>query len=84
MAKQSTVMRAAGVAALLGLAACSGPPWTLNKSPNAIALRWYSDETSAFSADQLAELHCRSWGKSAELTADVKDGSDEIAKFRCR
>ena len=53
MARSSAVMRsipksairAAGIAILLCLAACSGPPWTLNQSPDGITLRWYPDET---------------------------------------
>jgi len=77
---------AAGFAALLGLAACTPPwtPWTLTQSPDDITLRWYTDDTRAATADQIAALHCRSWGKTAELTSDAEDGSAEIAEYRCR
>jgi len=68
----------------LGLAACSGPPWTLSESPDAIALRWYPDEISIAAAEEAAELHCRSWGKTAELAHDARDGSAEVAQYRCR
>jgi hypothetical protein len=73
-----------GVMLLLGLAGCGGPPWTLSKSPEAIAVRWYPDETNIVAADQLAELHCRSWGKAAQLATDIRDGSAEVAQYRCR
>jgi hypothetical protein len=84
MSKLSATVRAAEIAALLGLGACSGPPWTLSKSAHDITLRWYSDDTPAAAAYQVAELHCGSWGKSAELASTVKDGSDQIAQYRCR
>lgn len=78
---------AVGVAALLGLAACSAlpwSPWTLSQSPDQITLRWYTDNTPAAAADQVAALHCESWGKMAELTSDAEDGSAEVAEYRCR
>lgn len=84
MSKLSATMRTAGVAALLGLGACSGPPWTLNKSPYEITLRWYPDNTPTIAADQVAALHCGSWGKAAELASTLQDGSDQIAQYRCR
>ncbi len=73
-----------GFAVLLALAACGGSPWTLAKSHDDIALRWYPDTTPAAAADEVAPLHCRSWGKYAELASDAQDGSAEIARFRCR
>jgi hypothetical protein len=84
MSMRSLMIRGAAAALMLALAGCGGPPWVLSQSPEHIALRWYSDTTPAVAAVQLAELHCRSWGKSAELTAAAKDGSDEVAQFRCR
>lgn len=82
MSKLWLTVEAAGIAALLGLSACSEPPWTLSQSPD--DMRWYADNTPAASADQVAALHCRSWGKTAELTSDAEDGSAEIAEYRCR
>jgi hypothetical protein len=76
--------RVAGVTLVISLAACSGPPWTLSKSADEIALRWYPDETSIAAAGQTAELHCHSWGKTAQLAADLRDGSAEIAEYLCR
>jgi hypothetical protein len=76
-----------GAAAMLGaaaLAGCNGPPWTLNQSPAGIALRWYPDATPTAAADQIAQLHCRSWAKSAELVSNNQDGSARIAEYRCR
>jgi hypothetical protein len=84
MSKLRATVRAAGIAALLGLSACSGPPWVLAKSEHDISLRWYSDNTPSAAADQVAELHCASWGKSAELASAIKDGSAQIAQYRCR
>lgn len=78
---------AVGVAALLGLGGCSAlpwTPWTLSQSPDHITLRWYTDSTPGAAADQVAALHCRSWGKAAELRSDAEDGSAEIAEYRCR
>jgi len=76
--------RIAGTSALLGLAACGGPPWTLSKSPDAITVRWYPDETGIVAAGQLAALHCQGWGKAARLESVSHDGSAEIARYRCR
>jgi hypothetical protein len=76
--------RAAGIAIFLCLGACSGPPWTLSQSPSEINLRWYSDDTPSAAADTVAQLHCQSWGKSAELVAYDQDGSAEIGRYRCR
>ncbi len=90
---------AAGFAAVLILAGCSGPPpaqvadepalpwyppWTLNQSPDQIALRWYPDATPSAAAAQVARLHCQSLNKSAELASDMRDGSAEVAEYRCR
>jgi hypothetical protein len=84
VAMQSIMGRTAGMLLLFNLAACSGPPWTLSQSPEAIALRWYPDETTLGAADQRAEQYCRSWGKAAQLAADLRDGSAEVAQYRCR
>jgi hypothetical protein len=80
------MVRGGLAALLLGMAACSPPlpPWTLTRSPDDITLRWYPDNTPSLVADQVAELHCRSWGKSALLASDTQDGSAEIAQYRCR
>lgn len=72
------------VAVLLILVACGGPPWTLNQSPDGIDLRWYPDTTPSAAADTAAQLHCRSYGKSAELIAYTQDGSAQLGKYRCR
>lgn len=84
MAIETAIRQLAGMTLLIGLAACGGPPWTLSKTPDAIAVRWYPDETDLVSADQLAELHCRSWGKTAQLATELRDGSAEVAQYRCR
>ena len=76
--------RAARVGVLLYLAACSGPPWTLSQSPSEINLRWYPDDTPSAAADTVAQLHCQSWGKSAELVSYDQDGSAQIGRYRCR
>ena len=78
------IFRAAGVALLLAAGACSGPPWTLNQSPNGIELRWYSDDTPSTAADNAAQAHCRSYGKNAELIAYDQDGSAQLGRYRCR
>src|SRR6516165_1115603 len=64
-----SAIRAAGIAILLCLAACSGPPWTLDQSPDGITLRWYPDNTPVEVASSVAQLHCQSLGKNAELIA---------------
>jgi hypothetical protein len=76
--------RIVGTLLLLGLGACSTQPWVLSKSPHAITVRWYPDETSVLAANQLAALHCQSWGKAAHLASDIRDGSAEIASYDCR
>jgi hypothetical protein len=77
-------LRAAGVAVLLTLGACNGPPWTLNQTPDAITLRWYADETDSAVADSVAQAHCQLSSKSAELISYDQDGSAQIGKYRCR
>jgi hypothetical protein len=79
-----TITRVAGLAILLGVTACSGPPWTLAQSPDAITLRWYPDETDPAVADQLAQAHCASLSKSVELVSYDQDGSAQIGRYRCR
>ena len=76
--------RAAAVVAPLALAACTGPPWTLNQSPTEISLRWYPDETPSAAAEAIARQHCRSSGKNAELVSSTQDGSAQLATYRCR
>jgi hypothetical protein len=77
-------VRAAGVAILICLGACNGPPWVLNQSPDEINLRWYPDNTPNNVADLVAQAHCRSWGKSAELLSYNQDGSAQLGSYRCR
>ena len=75
---------ATGAGLLLSLEACNGPPWTLAKSPNEINLRWYPDDTPSAAADFVAQSHCQSWGKNAELVAYTQDGSAQLGQYRCR
>jgi hypothetical protein len=75
---------AAGAAILLCHIACSGPPWTLDQSPDRITLRWYPDNTPVEVASSVAQVHCQSWGKNAELIAYDWDGSAQISRYRCR
>jgi len=79
-----TTTRVAGLAILLGVTACSGPPWTLEQSPEAITLRWYPDETDSAVADSLAQTHCASSSKNAEVVSYDQDGSAQIGRYRCR
>jgi hypothetical protein len=80
----STIGRIAGVMLLFALGACSEQPWTLSKSPEMITVRWYPDESNIIAATQLAAAHCGSWGKAAQLATDIRDGSAEVAHYRCR
>jgi hypothetical protein len=72
------------IAILLSLAACGGPPWTLDQSPDGITLRWYPDNTPSDVANSVAQVHCRTLGKDAELIAYDQDGSAQIGRYRCR
>jgi hypothetical protein len=78
------ILRAAGLAILLTLGACTGPPWIINQSPEAITLRWYSDETDSAVADGIAQAHCGVSGRRAELISYDQDGSAQIGRYRCR
>jgi uncharacterized lipoprotein YmbA len=81
----ATAVRSAGLAILLVLAACgSGPPWTLSQSPEEISLRWYPDATPDGAANWVAQVHCQSWGKNAQLVSTTQDGSAQIGQYRCR
>ena len=75
--------RAARVAVLFALAACSGPPWALSQSPSGITLRWYPDDTPDAAADAAAQAHCRSAGKDAQLVSYDRDGSAKLGTYRC-
>jgi len=77
-------VQAAGIAALLTLAACNGPSWTLSQSPTEISLRWYPDETDSAAAEAIAQQHCQSSGKNAELVSSTQDGSAQVATYHCR
>lgn len=84
VAKFKMTVGVAAIAAVAALAGCNGPPWILNRSPAGIALRWYPDTTPSAAANQIAQLHCGSWAKSAELVSNGQDGSAEIAEYHCR
>jgi hypothetical protein len=71
-------------AILLGISACSRQPWTLEQSPSEITLRWYPDEVDSSVADGVAQMHCASTSKSAELISYTQNGSAQIGKYRCR
>ena len=79
-----SAIRSAGITILLCVIACSGPPWTLDQSPDGITLRWYPDNTPNAVADSVAQVHCGSLGKNAELIAYDQDGSAQIGRYRCR
>ncbi len=80
----TVTFRAAGIAVLLTLGACNGPPWVLNRTPDTISLRWYADETDSAAADAAAQAHCQSSGENAELISYDQNGSIQIGKYRCR
>lgn len=71
-------------AILIALTACSRQPWTLEQSTSAITLRWYPDEVDTSVADGVAQTHCASASKNAELISYTQDGSAQIGKYRCR
>jgi hypothetical protein len=77
-------MRSAIGLLLLCTVACPGPPWALQQSPADIVLRWYPNDTPFAVADAAARLHCGSYDRTAELASDERDGSAEIATYRCR
>jgi hypothetical protein len=79
-----SAVRVGGIAIVICLAACSGPPWTLDQSPDGITLRWYPDNTPNAIADSVAQVHCHSLGKNAELIVYDQDGSAQIGRYRCR
>ena len=77
-------VRVAVAVLVLGVAACSTPPWTVNRSPDAITLRWYADELDISAAQTVADRHCVSFGKTAALASTAQNGSIQIAEYRCR
>jgi hypothetical protein len=85
MARVESMIRVAGVALALTAAGCSeGPPWVTGATADRIALRWYPPETSHVVAEQIAERHCATSGRSAELASTEQSGSAQIAEYRCR
>jgi hypothetical protein len=82
---RALAIRTAGLGIVMCVGACaSGPPWTLSQSPDEISLRWYPDAAPDGTADSVAQTHCRSWGKNAELVSYNQDGSAQIGHYRCR
>ena len=78
-------LQAAGIVVLLlTLGACNGPPWVVDRTPDAITLRWYADETDSAVADAAAQAHCQSSNKTAELVSYGQNGSVQIGNYRCR
>ena len=71
-------------AILIAPTACSRQPWTLEQSPSVITLRWYPDEVDSSVADWVAQAHCASTSKNAELISYTQNGSAQIGKYRCR
>jgi hypothetical protein len=84
MALRSRIRRVTLATLLFLPAACTQQPWALRESPETIVVRWYPDESDILAANELAGAHCRSWGKSAQLATDLRDGSAEVAQYRCR
>ena len=80
----SRTVRAAVAALLVGAAACNAPPWTVSRSPDAITLRWYTDDANIAAAQTIANRHCQATGRTAALISDEQSGSVEVAEFRCR
>jgi starvation-inducible outer membrane lipoprotein len=83
MSRLVLTLRVAALPLLLLLATCNSPPWRVSQSPDAITLRWYSDEIGIAAAQAVADRHCRYFGKIAELASDEQSGSVEVAEFRC-
>jgi hypothetical protein len=77
-------LRVVGIGMLLTLGACNGPPWVVSRTPDAITLRWYADETDSAAAGAAAQAHCQSSGKNAELVSYDQNGSAQIGRYRCR
>ena len=80
----SPMLRIAAAVLTLAVAACNAPPWTVSQSPDAITLRWYSDEMDISSPQTVADRHCGSTGRTAALTSNEQSGSVQLAEFRCR
>ena len=80
----SIYLQAAGIIVLLIVGACNEPPWILDRTADAITLRWYTDETDSAAADAAAQAHCQSSGKNAELISYAQNGGAQIGKYRCR
>ncbi|HXO00474.1 MAG TPA: hypothetical protein VN900_00365 [Stellaceae bacterium] len=71
------------VIVLLSLTACTGEPWTLSRSSDAINLRWWSDELADAQAGSVAGAYCTQMGKAVELLVIERDGSASIGHYRC-
>ncbi len=73
----------AAAALLLPLAACSGPPWVLSRSPDSVALRWYTELSDEAQAHAVAGGYCIPTGRAARLVDLEQDGSAVIARYHC-
>ena len=68
---------------LSSLAACTGEPWTLARTPNSITLRWWSDELADAQATGVAGAYCTQMGKAVEFGSIERSGSASIGHYRC-
>ncbi|HWB48911.1 MAG TPA: hypothetical protein VG651_07355 [Stellaceae bacterium] len=75
--------RVIAVIVLMSLAACSGQPWTMLRSPDQITLRWWNDEVAGGEANSVANAYCTQMGKAVLLDGVEQVGSASIGRYRC-
>jgi uncharacterized lipoprotein YajG len=69
---------------LLCLAGCSAPVAAVRRTPQSVMLRWYQGEATNANAQQIAEAYCGARRQAATLSAVDRNGSIEVATYRCR
>jgi uncharacterized lipoprotein YajG len=69
---------------LLCLAGCSAPVAAVRQTPQSVMLRWYQGEARNANAEQIADAYCGARRMAATLSAVDRNGSIEVATYRCR
>lgn len=70
-------------ALILVLAGCTPTPEVMERQPQSITLRYFTDEDDLGDAAALATAHCAARG-GARLAAITSDEHVAIARFLCR
>jgi hypothetical protein len=73
-----------GLLLLASLVACHPEVTVVRESSDQVMLRWYHWHSDIVEAENIADAHCKSHGRSAELEQESVDQDVTLAQFACR